>query len=379
MRARDNAGNDSTDLHRVVRVDSTPPSAWFEPGEVAKPRKLHARVTDALSGVSRATIEYRRHGTDEAWRELSATTHAGGLDRRALSLEAEIPDVQLPEGEYEFRVNAVDAAGNVATSGLDLAGSPVHLRLPLRQTTRLTAGIALPRRCRRTRGHAKRSRSCNLTLAFDRAGARGSRLVDFGKRVALVGQLLDVHANPLNGREARVYRAPRGGGTVLLATTRTDANGFYEMRVPAGPTSKLIARVVGSDSELPATASADVVVRSGLTLGVSDRSIHFGDTLRFRGQLRVIGNANPAGRIVKFQYFNGRGWQFAIGAPKTGLDGRFSVDYRFTKVRKPTTYSFRVAIDTQDGWPFEAGASRPVRVRVTKRLSQNEGASETAG
>src|SRR5205085_2432749 len=87
-------------------------------------------ATDGPAGVRNLTIGVRRHG-DDVWHELAPTSVDGS------TYTAHLDDEHLPDGVYEVRAHAVDAAGNERTTNLDAAGRPVELTLPLRVATTL--------------------------------------------------------------------------------------------------------------------------------------------------------------------------------------------------------------------------------------------------
>lgn len=372
--ARDRAGNRSEELHREVRVDLTTPSAWFEPRDPARPARLRAHVSDELSRPDHARLEFRRVGGASAWQELPATKRVEDAGRGAVVLDAEIPDAQLPEGSYEFRVVAEDVAGNSIAVGEDYSGIPMVLALPLRAAMELTAGVAKVKSClsangracaRRARCRAKTAR-CKPLAVIDTAHAAAALLVKFGQNTALVGGLIDQRSHPVVGREVRVYRAAKGAGSVLVGTAITNAAGHFELRLPSGPSGRMTARTVGTESELPAAATADIGVRSGLSLRISRNVTRLGRPVRLSGRLLSAGNADPAGRLLEPQFFNpaSGGWQSFASTVKTDANGKFSLPYTFTRARRPVRFRLRVAIRAQAGWPFEDGASNEVAIRV---------------
>jgi hypothetical protein len=55
---------------------------------------------------------------------------------------------------------------------------------------------------------------------------------------------------------------------------------------------------------------------------------------------------------------------FAFGEIQTGRQGRFHGSYRFNVFVGPGDYELRVLAKAETGYPFSAGTSNVVRVRV---------------
>lgn len=98
-RARDASGNTSAEVQRVVRVDTTAPEVSAELDEST--REVTVAATDVLSGV--AWMEYRFDGAG-AWQRVE---------------QGEV--VPAPDGlPHQLVVRAVDLAGNIATTVVDI-------------------------------------------------------------------------------------------------------------------------------------------------------------------------------------------------------------------------------------------------------------------
>ena len=86
-----------------------------------------------------------------------------------------------------------------------------------------------------------------------------------------------------------------------------------------------------------------------------------GRAVRFRGR---VGRPVPrGGKLVEVQaYFRGR-WR-TISTTRARRDGRWRFRYTFRKSRWAAAYRLRARVPVEAGYPFSAGASRPVRVTV---------------
>jgi hypothetical protein len=82
--------------------------------------------------------------------------------------------------------------------------------------------------------------------------------------------------------------------------------------------------------------------------------------VRFTGT--VPGTPKGARARVDLQAFGGGHW--LTFASRTLKNGTFSAAYRFTRTFSAATYRFRAVLRSDDDFPYAAGKSREVRVRV---------------
>jgi hypothetical protein len=127
---RDEAGNESPGSAVAVPLlyDDLDPGVAFgaAEGEPGPPASVHAGVSDAHSGPAGGSIHYRRLGS-ERWIELPTKLHAGE-ERGTARLSAPLPE-SLGPGTYAFRADAVDAAGNTASTTRRIDGTEMALRV----------------------------------------------------------------------------------------------------------------------------------------------------------------------------------------------------------------------------------------------------------
>jgi hypothetical protein len=196
--------------------------------------------------------------------------------------------------------------------------------------------------------------SCDLAAGRLTAHAR---LVSFGKRPRLAGRARRTDGAPLVS--AAVTASPARGGWTRTATA--DPNGYYSMRLPAGPTRRINVQALAPGAGSLACKTARVRTRAGVTLRAS-RRVRPGGRVRFRGRLK--GRPVPArGKLVELQAFDGGRWR-TFAQPRSRRDGRYRASYRLQRTFGPRTFRFRARVRRETGYPYELGYSRKIRVRV---------------
>lgn len=366
--ATDRAGNTAAAQTRVVSVDTTAPTAIFEPRAPESPAQINAIATDAVSGVESAWIELRAAGGGDAdWRTLATTSTPGAAG--AMKLAAELPD-SLADGEYELRVVAGDGAGNFSESRrVRLSDSPMTATMPAREKVDLTAEIAevtLERSARcSARRSARKPRACSNRELVHRRGAGPLMLVEFPGRAALVGELATRSGKPVSGADLEVRESLKGGGSERIAFTKTDRSGRYSLRLPPGPGRNYSVTYRGSPVFASSRGSARLRVRGEVNLKISPNHSRAGLHPVFSGS---VGGARwqPDGGVrVEIQYFNGVRWAAAVDSVNTDDRGRFRIDYWSPgAVQSRSVYSFRAHVERAYGWPYESGNSKPVPLTV---------------
>ena len=122
------------------------------------------------------------------------------------------------------------------------------------------------------------------------------------------------------------------------------------------------ARFAGDARLLPARASVVLRAKARIRLRAVPPAVRAGATVSFRG--RLLGGHLPAGgKVVDVQARVGAGWR-TFATVRTGRDGRLRHRHRFTPSSSGRTYRFRVLARRETAYPYEAGASAAVAVRV---------------
>lgn len=339
MWRRDAAGNESGDSASVaqhVRFDPEAPRVAFDPAEAGDPTKVGVTVTDDVSGMGDGTIEIGRIGTG-AWQALPTDKSAGHL-------VAHLDDAGLPAGTYALRARASDQAGNESSTDRRSDGQPMVVTLPLRAGTKLSVGY--PR---------KKARSKKTKLL-------SSRVVQRGRTAALTGRLTSKEGQGIGDAPIQVVARGPGGAEQLIATLRSRTDGRFGYSVRGDSSRTLAFRYPGTSVTLPTAKSVEVKVPAATTATVSRRRVLNGDQVQFTG--RVLTQPLPAaGKLVELQVKLSGKYQTFRTQP-SGPDGRWTIAYRFKRIRGVQHFSFRARVPSESGYPFAVGYSKEIHVQV---------------
>lgn len=361
---RDEAGNESSSATATVplRFDDISPAVAFEPtaGE-GVPALVAAEVSDAHSGPAGGEIYYRRLDAQQ-WTELPAKFQRGDPGKPA-KLIAQLPS-DLGPGTYVFRADAVDAAGNAASTTRRLDGTEMTVRKVAGEPV-AGLGRAQPASTRET------GIKTRIYARLRRGGSGGTELtVPFGSGAALGGRLLDADGAGLGHRSLRVVSRPSRGALRgrHVERVRTGPHGLFRLELPAGTSRRVSVSFPGDEHLAPASRGPLTLrVRSGVELQAAPRGLHTGDAVHFSGRVRAPGAPIPRrGKLIAIQYreqATGR-WR-PILVTRTDHTGRFQAQYRFRYVTGAATIRLRAQALPEERWPYAPGSSPPVLVRVS--------------
>ncbi|UTI66133.1 Ig-like domain repeat protein [Paraconexibacter antarcticus] len=335
----DAAGNQDQRLAAppvTLRFDDTSPVVALEPLSADDPTLITAPATDSGSGIAGGTISIRRMGST-TWTALPTTVDGGALAAR-------LDDEHLADGTYELQAVAQDAAGNQRAATTFTGGQPAQITLPLRLKTRLRAGVV------QRSGHHVR---------LVRAAYAG-----YGRLVRVRGRLTTPEGNPMQGVPVQAYSRVRDATSPprLIATVTTSKTGRFSFLVRRGPSRSIQIRYAGAAQIRSATQQVILNVRAATSIRPDRHSFVNGETVRFTGRVRT-GRIPEKGKLVALEVLVRGRWR-TFATTHASRRGRWRYDYRFDGTRGLQQYRFRAALPREAGYPFAAGGSRIVRVRV---------------
>ncbi len=356
---RDEAGNEapSSAVSIALRFDDVPPGVAFSAAEgPAVPETVRADLIDADSGPASGEIDYRRLGSD-AWVELpSKLAPAGGPDRA--QLVARLPD-SLPPGTYVFRAEAVDAAGNRASSTRRADNTEMAVRKlpPAVEQKEKAAAVARGK----TRIFAR--------LSWHKR--RGSSVtVPYGTTATVSGRLVDGEGAGLAQRHLRVVSRPSRGAVARTEVERlaTGPHGGFRLELGAGPSRRVTVSFHGEERlEGARRPGLALRVRGSLELHAAPAALATGDELRLWGRVLAQGAPVPRrGKLIAIQYFEretGR-WRPVL-VTRSDHSGHFEASYRFRYVSGLARIRMRAVALAEERWPYAPGASPSLLVRVS--------------
>ena len=320
-----------------IHVDNTPPTLSFtrlqNPND---PELVRAPIVDAASRVATGRIYYRAVG-DAAWRPLPTHHRFGQLRTRVNS-------TLDPPGRYEFMARAVDRAGNTTATTQRSNGQPMVLTFPLK------SGVQL-------QGHLR--------------GGSDGLTVGYGRRSKVSGILRDASGQPLAAQSVTVTESFGEGALIAsrVRTVRTDSQGRWKERLPAGPSRTVSASYAGTRRYLPdATTAGALRVKTKASLHISHHRIREGHRVAFKGRIgHLAARIPPGGKLVELEVKDGKSWHTVRHPFYTKANGKYRLRYRFARFYVSNVrYRFRVRVIRERNWPYKAPVSSRVRKLVVK-------------
>jgi hypothetical protein len=330
----------------ALRYDPEPPQLAFEAPLPSDPTLVSALVTDKLSGLAGGQIELSAEGSG-TWQSLVTRQDGSRLLTR-------IDDARFPAGPYALRATARDQAANQNSTELRFDGRPMTIRLPLRTPTTVTAGVVRRRPVRRREQHRKARRQ--RTVLVQRAR------VPFGRQVKITGHVRSHHGGPLPGAEVQVLSRSATSPEQVVAVLRTDRQGRYVYIARASSSSVLRAVYAGTPTTLPSQREVTLLVPAASAIHGRPRRVLNGQSVTFVGQLRSL-PVPATGKLVELQVLLSGQWQ-TFRTTRTSPTGVWRVHYRFRRSCGLLRYRFRARLPAESGYPFEAGHTPGVNVRV---------------
>lgn len=357
--SEDRAGNRSHPVSFSAQFDSVAPSGWIEPFDADRPTLVSGVVSDAHSGIATSKVQYRAAGADD-WRDLETDSQA--LGAQSLRLQARFPDDDVTVGAYELRIVATDHAGYFFSTGdRRVDGTAATLSSPLRQRPRVRASMVERKnvRCGRSAKVSSR-RKCFKQISVE------DTTVDFGQWSTMRGDVLDANGRPVPHGKVVVLadEEPIDGKRVAIASGETSHDGHFEISIPPGVSRKLTAMSPGSERSMSAEDTAVVRTRTSVTLSANRRRARPGQRVVFKGRVR-LGSASLSNLGLHYLITSADS-EISIKDRRTDPSGRFSVNYVIPRFGRPVTLRLRAAVRHEYGWPYSAGVSKTVSIKVAR-------------
>jgi hypothetical protein len=186
--------------------------------------------------------------------------------------------------------------------------------------------------------------------------------VGHGRKLRVSGRLSGPGNEPVADAPVCVVARDSSAGAALRAyrTVTTDAKGRFSYLLRPGASRRV--QFVHHVDDGAIVADVVVRVRAAVSLRGSRRTLRNGQTLHMSGKLRAR-PFPPRGVIVELQARRAGGWQ-TFATTRTNRKGRFGYAYTFTRTQGVQRYDLRARVPKQAVYPFESGASRPLRVFV---------------
>lgn len=187
--------------------------------------------------------------------------------------------------------------------------------------------------------------------------------VPFNHAAEVTGQLADTAGDPISGATICVESATEGeeGEPQLVATASTDSGGQFSYEVPPGPNRRLLIGYRHDSFQVAKTI--DYHAQAEPTLHLRPSRVRGGRRIHIVGHLPGPENA---GRVVVLQAGSLHGRWLTFRKATTGPRGYFAASYRFGRTKRAITYKMRAVVPMQAGYPYDAGHSKPARVKVRK-------------
>jgi hypothetical protein len=291
------------------------------------------------------------------------------------SVPVSLDTTQIGEDVYHrVRVELIDAAGNSLVLadrfvGVDNEPLPAGFFDPAtRRFLNPAFSMGAARRVNGVGGAAGGALRLYFAASLPHAKANRSRIIAFGARPTIRGQLKDAAGKPLAGAQVWVATQTEGGEWRITGEPLTTGqNGVITTQLAGGLPSRTVNLIYFpySDShEQTVGRPLTLKVRAGAVLRTDRQVLRNGERLTFVGRIR--GPIPAGGLSVSLQArVGGRYRSFRQLRVTPQSRGRFKTTYRFTATSRTTRYRFRVSVLKQTGMPFENGTSsvRTVLVR----------------
>jgi hypothetical protein len=320
------------------------------------PNGVFLRYTVVPAAAPRVAIasapDHVPQGTPVAVRANASDNH--GLNRVEFTLAGRAPVVDrippyeatldssgLVSGTHPVVATAIDQTGRSAKAGHDVILDPIP-------------------------NGARASRAVRMTAGFGKRRPKPRVTVPYGRSTYVRGKLTNEAGLPITGAVIRVFTRVLSDdrGFRELPPVSTGLDGGYAYRAPRGPSRQILLTYTpfAEDTQPSVQKLVRMATRAGLRMRAGRRVVSPGGRVRFTGRLKG-GRLPRKGVLVSLQgHQRGFGWRtFRTVRAK---HGRFKGSYRFVRSGSGTAVRFRATVRQQAGYPWAAGRSRAVTVRI---------------
>jgi hypothetical protein len=331
-------------------VDDAPPtlsaSGDVLSGEVVRGNKpLHVHLADQGGGVKNVSVYV--NGTE--------STGTGDLcvpDGRIGVYTALKPCSDGWDGtlwlDTEHGPGWTNGPNDVLICGRDVGGN---------QSNCLRMTVSVDNSCPGSGGTA----AAGLSSGVDLSGQlRGHATVTSNDEPVVRGSLKDGAGDPVSGANVCIYDTVNlpDASRELATVVTTQSNGRFATRLTAGPSRMIDIVYRHNDRILRDHADLDSTVVP--TFRMPRKRVSNGRSAVFLGSLP---GPNSDGRAVALQARVGKKWR-TFKQLRTGTEGGFHGEYRFTQTVGVVRYTFRALVKRQAGYPYEPGASQQRKIIV---------------
>jgi hypothetical protein len=289
-------------------------------------------------------------------------------------VEVPIDTRQLTDGAHTFVVKTFDAAGNEkastthdATVKNTVDPPPSSVEPPSSPTTGQPTGTdGLPNGVTaQSAANASSGAGPKLTVVFDQ-NKKPAVKAKYGRMVALRGRLDDGTGAAIGSAQvdysALVSRA--GARRQSLGSVRTDSNGefFLTVATKLGSRQLRFAYRPQLGGAVAVTSEAKLEVVAPVSLKVGPKHVHNKHAVTFSGKLGA-GPIPRKGKLVNLQVVVDGRWN-TFATVRSSKSGKFKYRYRFKRTYGRAKYRFRALSRFEAAYPFVAGHSKTVSVRV---------------
>jgi hypothetical protein len=290
--------------------------------------------------------------------------------------EQEIPvDTRaLADGAHALIVKAFDAANNEKASSTQYvnvknAGDPPASPAdsPSSPTTSRPAGTdGLPNGVSaQSAANSTSAAGPKLTVVFDQ-NKKSAVKAKYGRMIVVRGRLDDGSGAAISSAQVdySALASKAGARRQSLGSVRTDSNGefFLTVATKLGSRQLRFAYRPQLGGAVAVTSEAKLEVVAPVSLKVGPKHVHNKHAVTFSGKLGA-GPIPRKGKLVNLQVVVDGRWN-TFATVRSSKSGKFKYRYRFKRTYGRAKYRFRALSRFEAAYPFVAGHSKTVSVRV---------------